>query len=117
MATMARDGRAVGGWLLVAALSFVLLPWYFLADQSVLQSLPGVWGAADSASGAVQAAVHGRRWLWIAPIGIALALFGWRASGRRRQGEMLCAGALVGVLGLLAFGFAIGATGWSIPAL
>src|SRR5450432_2825253 len=73
MATMARDGRAVGGWLLVAALSFVLLPWYFLADQSVLQSLPGVWGAADGASGAVQAAIHGRPWLWIVPIALALS--------------------------------------------
>ena len=104
---MARDGRAVSAWLLVAALSFVLLPWYFLADQSVLQSLPGVWGAADGASGAVQAAVHGRTWLWIAPIGMAIAIIGWRANERRRQGALLSAGALVGLLGLLGSGFAI----------
>ena len=104
---MARDGRAVSAWLLVAALSFVLLPWYFLADQSVLQSLPGVWGAADGASGAVQAAVHGRTWLWIVPIALALASFGWGANERRRQGAMLSAGALVGLLGLLGSGFAI----------
>ncbi len=110
---MARDRRAVGAWLLVVALSFALLPWYFLADRSVIQSLAGVWGAADSASGAVQAAVHGRRWLWIVPIGIALASLGLRGSERRRQGVLLCAGALVGLVGLLGSGFAIGAKGWS----
>ncbi len=117
MAAMARDSRAAGAWLLVAALSFVLLPWYFLADQGVLQSLPGVWGSADSASGAVQAAAHGRRWLWIVPAGLLLALLGLRGGERRSQGALLCAGALVGLAGVLGSGFAIGAKGWSSPGL
>ena len=78
----ADDARAVIAWLALGTLSFALLPWYFLADKSVLQALPAVWGAADSASGAVQAAVHGRPWLWIAPIGLAIAFVGARAPKR-----------------------------------
>ena len=54
-----RVQAAIAGWLLLGAVSFLLLPWFFLADKSVLQALPGVFGAADTASGAVQAALHG----------------------------------------------------------
>ncbi len=104
--TTLQEGGAVGAWLLVAALAFVALPWFFLADQTVLQSLPGVWSAGDGASGLVQA-MHGRWWLWVVPIGIAIASLGWRAAARRLQGVLLCAGALVGAIGMLVAGFAI----------
>ena len=103
----------MGAWLLVAACAFVLLPWSFLADQSVLQSLPRVWSAGDGASGVVQA-MQGRWWLWFAPIGIAFASVGWRAAGRRRQGALLCTGALVAAIGLLVAGFAIRQPGLGI---
>ncbi|HEY4958638.1 MAG TPA: iron ABC transporter permease, partial [Caldimonas sp.] len=116
-AAMAHEGRAVAAWLALGVVSFALLPWYFLADKSVLQALPAVWGAADSASGALQAAVYGRPWLWVAPIGLAIALVGWRAGSRSRQGALLLAGGLVALLGILVSGFAIGATGWSFAAL
>ena len=105
--------RSIGGWLLLGALSFALLPWYFLADTSVLQSLPGVFGAAETASGAVQAARHGRPWLWSALAGLGIAAVGWRRPGAAMQGRTLVAGATLGLTGLLASGFAIGSKGWS----
>jgi len=112
-AGVARDGRAVAAWLAVAALSFVLLPWYFTADKSVAQALGDVWGGADSASGIVQAARHGRPWLWVVPIGLAVAFLGMRANARRRQGVLLAVGASIALVGVLVAGFAVGTTGWS----
>ena len=72
---------------------------------------------ADSASGLVQAARHGRPWLWIVPIGVALAALGARCGSRRRQGTLLAAGALLALAGILIAGFSIGATGWSFDVL
>ncbi|MCI4431939.1 MAG: iron ABC transporter permease [Burkholderiales bacterium] len=108
-----RAARAVPGWLLLGALSFFLLPWYFLADQSVLASLPGVFGAAETASAAVQALRHGRPWLWIGCAGLALAALGAGMPSGARQGRVLLFGAVLGLAGLLLSGFTIGAKGWS----
>ena len=91
-----RAARAVPGWLLLGALSFFLLPWYFLADQSVLASLPGVFGAPETASGAVQALRHGRPWLWIGCAGLALAALGGGMPAGARQGRVLLFGAEIG---------------------
>ena len=68
-----RAHTSIGGWLLLGAVSFLLLPWYFLADKSVLQALPGVFGGADTASGAVQAALHAKPWLWTALAGLVIS--------------------------------------------
>ena len=108
-----RVQAAIAGWLLLGAASFVLLPWYLPADKTVLQSLPGVFGAADTASGAVQAAMHGKPWLWVALLGLVIAAVVWRLPPGRAQGRGLSAGAGIGLAGLLLSGFAIGAKGWS----
>lgn len=110
---VSRAHTAIGGWLLLGVVSFLLLPWYFLADKSVLQALPGVFGGADTASGAVQAALHAKPWLWIALVGLVIAAAGWRLPPGRVQGRWLSAGAGIGLAGLLFSGFAIGAKGWS----
>ena len=107
------ERRAAGVWLAVGLLSFALLPWYFLADKTLLQALPGVWGGADTASGAVQAAARGKPWLWTALVGLAIALLGLAAGTRRARGALLTAGALVALVGVLASGFSIGVNGWS----
>ena len=112
-----RSSAAVAGWLLLGATSFLLLPWYFLADTSILQSLPAVFGAPESASGAVQAARHGRPWLWVALAGLGVAALGWRLPAGERQGRWLLFGAGLGVAGVLLSGFAIGAKGWSFAWL
>ena len=108
-----RVQAAIAGWLLLGAASFVLLPWYLPADKTVLQSLPGVFGAADTASGAVQAAMHGKPWLWVALLGLVIAAVAWRLPPGRAQGRGLSTGAGIGLAGLLLSGFAIGAKGWS----
>ena len=114
---MNRAQAAIGGWLLLGAVSFALLPWYFSADKTLLQLMPGVFGAADSASGAVQAALHGKPWLWIALVGLLLAALGWRLPAGRQQGLVLVLGGGIGLFGLLASGFAIGAKGWAFEWL
>jgi len=103
-----RARAAEGAWLLLGALSFVLLPWYFNADRSLWSLLPGVFDGADSAGGLVQAARHGRPWLWCVPLALALAALGWQFLHGRGQAWLLLAGGAGGALSLLATGFAIG---------
>ncbi|MBI3367661.1 MAG: iron ABC transporter permease, partial [Burkholderiales bacterium] len=50
-------------------------------------------------------------------VGLVIAAIGWRLPPSRRQGSVLLAGGALGLFGLLAAGFAIGATGWSFESL
>ena len=112
-----RARRAIVGWWLLGALACVLLPWYLSADKTLLQSLPGVLGGADTASAVVQALAHGKSWLWSVIVGLALCAVGVALPGGRRQGAWLIAGAGLGLAGLLGSGFAIGARGWAFESL
>jgi iron(III) transport system permease protein len=115
--TAARGQRAILGWWLLGLGAFALLPWYFLQDRSLLQAFPGVWSSAEVGSGIVQAARHDRPWLWLALTGLLVAGAAWRLPAGRVQGRALVAGALVGIVGLGAAGFAIGARGWAFAWL
>ena len=110
--------RALQGWVLLGLLSFALLPWYFLQQMSLMDALPGIWAGAETASGWVQASGHGRPWLWSGLAGLLVCglavLVPWTA---RTQGWLLLLGSLIGLLGLLGSGFAIGATGWVFESL
>lgn len=113
-----RMQRALQAWVLLGLLCFSLLPWYFLQDISLLQAWPGVWGAAETASALVQAAQHGRPWLWMGLAGLVICGLGvWTPVTALTQGWLLGLGSLAGGLGLLSSGFAIGATGWSFEWL
>lgn len=112
-----RSGRALAAWTLLGLAAYTLLPWYFLQQQSLWAALPGVWGGDATASGVVQAALHGRPWLWTGVAGLLVAGAGLLLPVGRAQGGVLVAGALLGLAGLLASGFAIGAPGWSFPVL
>ena len=112
-----RAHQAIGGWLLFGVAAFVLLPWYFPADKTLLQSMAGVFGVADSASGVVQAARFGKPWLWLAPAALLIAFIGWCLPAGRAQGRALALGAGIGLVGLLASGYAIGAKGWAFEWL
>ena len=116
-AAAGRGQRAILGWALLGLAGFTLLPWYFLQDRSLWQALPGVFSAADGGSGAVQAARHGRPWLGLGLLGLLIAAAAlWLPAGRA-QGRALVAGASVGLLGIIASGFAIGARGWAYTGL
>jgi len=112
-----RAQRIVLGWALLGLAAFVLLPWYFPQNLTLWNSLPGVFGGADTASGLVQALRHQKPWLWIGAAGLLLALAAARAPAGPAQGRLLLAGAGIGLLGSLAAGFGIGAAGWSFEFL
>jgi iron(III) transport system permease protein len=105
--------QAITGWLLLGLASFCLLPWYLSGDASLWNSLWGVFGGADTASGAVQAARHGRPWLWFGAAGLAIAALGACLRAGAAQGKLLLFGAVLGLAGLCLSGFAIGAQGWA----
>ena len=112
-----KNRRIVLGWALAGLAAFALLPWYFPQNLTLWQSLPGVFGSADTASGLVQALRHGKPWLWIGAAGLLLALVAARLPAGPAQGRLLVAGAGVGLLGVLGAGFGIGAQGWSFEFL
>jgi iron(III) transport system permease protein len=112
-----RAQATIGAWLLLGALSFGLLPWYLLADKTLLQALPGVFGEPDAAGGLMQVLRHGKPWLAFAIVGLGLSLIGWRLPAGHMQGRLLVFGGGIGVVGLLASGFAIGAKGWAFEWL
>jgi iron(III) transport system permease protein len=112
-----RTQRTVLAWLLLGLAAYALLPWYFAQDMGLLKAMAGVFGGSDTASGVVQAARHGKTWLWLGLAGLLLAALGWRLPPTRTQGLLLLAGGALGVAGLMTSGFAIGAKGWSFESL
>jgi iron(III) transport system permease protein len=112
-----RSRRAIAVWALLGLAAYAVLPWYFLQQQSFGSALLGVWSHDASASGLVQASMFGRPWLWTGVAGLLIAGSGLFLPVGRGQGVVLVTGALVGLLGLLGSGFAIGVPGWSFPVL
>ncbi len=108
-----RAQRAIQAWLLFGVAAYVLLPWYFQQDTSLWQALPGVFGGAQTASGISQVLQHGRPWLALGLIGLIVAALAWHMPPGRHQGAVLVGGSVLGLLGLITSGFAIGAQGWS----
>ena len=105
------------GWVVLGMLAFALLPWYFLQSQSLADALWNSWGSESAGSGWFQALRHGRPWLWSGLAGLAISGAALLLPPSRQQGRWLMAGALFGLLGLLASGFAIGAPGWVFATL
>ena len=112
-----RAQNALRGWLALGVAAFALLPWYFLSEKTVLDSMPGVFGPVDTASGLVQMLRHGKPWLASGLIGLLLAGVGCALPAGRAQGRWLVVGGGLGAIGLLGSGFAIGAKGWSFDTL
>jgi len=109
--------RAVLRWVLLGLAAYTLLPWYFPQNLSFAKSLAGAFGGAETASGLVQAAVHGRPWLGAALVAFVLALAAWRFRPSPVQGWLLAGGASAGLAALLGAGFTIGAQGWAFEGL
>ena len=101
-----RTQRTVLAWLLLGLAAYTLLPWYFQQDAG-----------SDSASGLVHAWRLSKPWLWLGLAGLLLAAAGAALPPTRTQGRLLLGGGALGVIGLLASGFTIGARGWSFEVL
>ncbi len=114
---MRHPNHALRLWLLVGLLAYVLLPWYAIQDTAWYSVLAQVWGGSETASGLVQAWVHGRVWLGVGLLGLGVAAVGLTQPAGKLQARWLMAGGLLGSVGLLVSGFAIGAKGWSFALL
>ncbi len=113
----ARTRRTVLAWTALGLAAYALLPWYFAQDLPFLRSLGGAFGGAATASGVLQAALHGKPWLWAGLAGLLLAGAGALMAPSRRQGWVLLAGGGLGLLALVASGFSIGARGFNFELL
>ncbi len=113
MRTPGAANRPIWIWLLIGALGYLALPWYAVQDANGLTRIGQVFGDDQSANGLMQALAHGRGWLLWGVAGLALAAVGAALPPGRRQGVALLAGGVIGLAGLLASGFLIGARGWS----
>ena len=100
--------RAILGWLLTGLAAYLLLPWYFLQNETLWRALPRLFEAPDAANGLMHAAAYGRLWLWTGVFGLATAGAAMLLPSGRRQGLLLLAGAGCGLVGLLAGGFLFG---------
>lgn len=109
----AHPNRAIVVWLVLGLLAFLALPWYAIQDSNGLLQIPHVFSSADAGNGLMQAAVHGKPWLWLGIVGLLLAGAGALMPATRNQGAVLIAGGAFGLLGLLGSAFSIGAKGWS----
>lgn len=108
-----RTQRAIYAWVLIGFAAYVAMPWYFLQSGSLLSAMPHLFAGKVTANGLTQAAMHGRVWLWTGIAGLLIAGFGALLPAGRRQGRVLIAGAVIGLVGLGLSGFTIGASGWS----
>ena len=114
----ARRARASRGWLARrSSLAFVLLPWYFQADVGARRRCPACSAAPTPPAALVQAARHGRPWLWsraARPRARRARLARCRPAVRRAAG-----GSPAAPLGARPARAAsrIGAQGWSFEAL
>ena len=95
-------------WLALGWVGFALLPWYGLEDGFFHFGWVRFWTGSEAAPGLLQAALHGRWWLW--PLALALAApLATLALPRddRRVGWVLIAAGAFGLFWLLLQGFAI----------
>ena len=114
---MRNPNHALRLWLVVGLLAYVLLPWYAIQDTAWYSVLHQVWGGPETANGLLQTLLHGRVWLGVGLLGLGVAAVGLTAPPGKTQARWLLAGGLLGSLGLLVSGFAIGAKGWSFGLL
>jgi len=117
VAAARRSQRWIWAWVALGFAAYLGLPWYAIQDATWYEAVPQVFGLAEGANGLMQAAMQGRRWLFIGLAGLVMCAVGARLPAGRAQGRWLLAGGAIGAIGLAVSGFAIGARGWSFAAL
>ena len=107
----------IWGCVALGVLAYLAFPWYAIQDSNGLLSIPQVFSAEQAGNGLVQASVYNRPWLWAGVLALLMTAFGASMAPTKKQGAVLVFAGVFGVLGLMVFGFAIGAKGWSFEAL
>lgn len=105
--------RPLWVWWVIGVLGYLVLPWYAQQDANGLLAVGQVFSNEQAANGLMHAVLFGRNWLWMGLLGLAIAGAGAGLPAGRRQGAVLVAGGVLGLLALLLSGFTIGARGWS----
>ncbi len=96
-------------WAALGLSAFILLPWHTIPDGILsLQGWGELVGGHDSSSGLAQSLLHGRPWLLAAAVALLLAGAAATRGPTRAQGRLLFGAGALGILVLLAQGFAIG---------
>lgn len=108
--------RALWWWVALGCAGYLLLPWYAVQDGNGLAKILEVFAGEPTANGLAQVLWFGRPWLAFGLAGLAAAALAACMEPGRRQGALLLAGAGLGLAGLVACGFAIGARGWSFDS-
>jgi iron(III) transport system permease protein len=106
-------------WPAIGVIGFVALPWYVVEDGVLGARWLRAYPAGDAVAPALlQAALHGRPWLWPTLLCLAAPFLVLRRSKSDpgRAAVLLAAGGL-GMAWIAAQGFAIGPQGWSWKAL
>ena len=117
MSMRKHPNTAIAAWLIAGLLGYSVLPWYAIQDTGWYLVLGQIFAGPETANGILQALSHGRPWLLIGLLGLTIAAAALLVRPGRWQGAWLLTGGLIGALGLLGSGFAIGARGWSFDAL
>jgi len=114
-----RQSPNFGIWCCIATgvLAYLAFPWYAIQDTNGLLSIPQVFSNEQAGNGLMQAGVYQRLWLWVGLVALAFSAFGASMSPTKKQGTVLIAAGVLGVVGLLLSGFLIGAKGWSFEVL
>ena len=112
---IARGANAAPGWLIAAAIAFVLFPWYAVPDSFVWSKDVGrIFTQPDSGVGLLQAVRFGRWWLLGPVVGLLIVAASLVVGDHRRKATLMVAGGGIGAGLLLLAGFTIGMQGWSI---
>ena len=109
--------RALFAWALLGLLACALLPWYFPQDLTIWAAMRGAWAGEATGSALTQALEHGRAWLALVMVALAVAGFAGFMPAGRAQGRVLVAASVAGLLVVLGGGFAVGLRGWSFDLL
>jgi iron(III) transport system permease protein len=105
-------------WLVVGVAGFTAVPWYALPDSVFALGWLVGWTGPEAAPALLQIAVHQRAFLALPGVVLfaALPLLAPALPRSMRASAMVAVGA-IGLTALFAQGFAIGSSGWSVPAL
>ncbi len=110
--------RPLVAWLAVGVAGFALVPWYMLQGSVLSPAWIAAFAARDASPGLLQAALHGRAWLWpVAGLLGAAAAALLPGLTRRARGNLLLAAGAAGAIFTLAQGFAIGPRGFAFESL